>query len=122
MFVGLDKLSPDRRDGCVKVSSSSQGVINESSARVTPASSQQQSGGSHQPGMVTRFRERASNAVQRQHSGSSVDPPRCAFSTGDKVVVYNKKNVRIPGVVRWTGKVTGHGTDFMAVGIETVSV
>ena len=48
--------------------------------------------------------------------------PRCAFSTGDKVVVYSKKNVRVPGVVRWIGKVAGCGADFKAVGIETVSV
>ena len=120
--MGLDKLSPDRQGSRVKVSSSSQGVKNESSTRKSPILNQQQSDGSHQYGMVTRFRERASNAVQRQHSGSSVDPPRCVFSTGDKVVVYNKKNVRIPGVVKWIGKVTGHGADFTAVGIETVSV
>ena len=48
--------------------------------------------------------------------------PQFAFSTGDKVVVYNKKNVRVPGVVRWIGKVTGRGADFKAVGIEIVSV
>ena len=119
--MGLDKLSPDRQGVRVKVSSSGQGVKNESSARKPPILNQRQSDGS-QPGMVTHFRERASNAVQRQHSGSSVAPPQCVFSTGDKVVVYNKKHVRIPGVVRWIGKVAGHGADFMAVGIETVSV
>ena len=48
--------------------------------------------------------------------------PRCTFSLGDRVVIYNRQNVRVPGVVRWTGKVTGRGAIFKAVGIETVSV
>lgn len=121
--MGLDKLSPDRQGSSrAMVSSSIQSITNEGSARKSPRSDQGHPDSSNQHGMMTRFRERASNSVQRQASGTSVDTPRSTFSIGDKVVVYNRQNVRIPGVVQWVGKLTGHGLDFTAVGIETVSI
>ena len=121
MFVGLDKLSPDHQSSSHAKGSSSS-TMNESSARKSPRSDQRHPDGSSPPDMMTRFRERASNSVQRQACGTSIDTPRSMFSTGDRVVVYTRHNVRVPGVVKWVGKVTGDGVDFIAVGIETVSV
>ena len=121
MFVGLDKLSPDRQ-GSSRAKGSSSSTMNESSARKSPELNQQHPDGSGQHGMMTRFRERASNSVQRQASGTSIDTPRSTVSIGDRVVVYTRYDVRVPGVVKWVGKVTGDGVDFVGVGIETVSV
>ena len=122
MFVGLDKLSPDFQ-GSSHAKGSSSSTMNESSARKSPELNQRHLDGSSPPGMMTCFSERASNSVQRQASETtSVDAPRSTFSIGDRVVVYTKHDVRVPGVVKWVGKVTGDGIDFIAVGIETVSV
>ena len=117
--MGLDKLSLDRQSSSHAKGSSSSSIANESSARKL---NQRHPDGSSQHGMTTRFRERASNSVEHQGSGTSVDAPRSTFSFGDRVVIYNRQNVRVPGVVQWVGKFTGHGLDFTAVGIETVSV
>lgn len=64
--------------------------------------------------MVTRSKGKSNE--------SSVDAPQVAFKIGNRVVVYTRHNVRVPGLVRWVGKVTVSGVDFTAVGIETVSV
>ena len=125
--MGLDRLSPDPQGRSHMKVASSQSITNESSARKSPESDQQHPDDSHQDGMLTHFRERSSNPMQHQASETtSVNAPQSTpsyvFSTGDKVVVYNKRNARVPGVVRWIGKVTGHGADFTAVGIETVCV
>jgi len=57
--------------------------------------------------------------MQRQATGTSVDASPNVFKVGDRVVVYNKQNVRIHGVVRWVGKSPANS---VAAGIETVSV
>ena len=121
MFVGLDKLSPDRQSSSHAKGSSSS-TMNESSARKSPELNQRHLDGSSPPSMMTHFRESASNSVLRQSSGTSVDTSQSMLSIGDRVVVYTKHDVRVPGVVKWVGKVTGEGIDFIAVGIETVSV
>ena len=117
--MGLDKLLPDRQSSSHAKGFSSS-AMNESSARKPPKLNQQHPDGSGQHGMLTRFRERASNSVQRQASGTSVDTPQSTVSIGDRVVVYTRHDVRVPGVVKWVGKVTGDGVDFVGVGIETV--
>ena len=112
--MGLDRLSPDHQATIrIKVASSQ----SESSAKKLPTTNQQ-----HQHEMVTRLKQKTSNSLQRQASGTSDNAPNSTFSIGDRVVVYNKKKARVPGVVRWVGKVTDQGVDLTAVGIETVSV
>ena len=112
--MGLDRLSPDHQGSSrIKVASSQ----SENSAKKFPTTNQQ-----HQHEMVTRLKQKTSNSLQRQASGTSDNALKSTFSIGDRVVVYNKKNVRIPGVVRWVGKASDQGADFTAVGIETVSV
>lgn len=118
MFVGFDKLSQDPYGSSrAKASFSSQSVANN---RKSPTLGQRRSDGSNQHGMITRFKEKASNLMQRQATGTSVDVPPNTFKFGDRVMFFNKHAVRIPGVVRWVGKVTNAG--FTAVGIETVRV
>ena len=121
--MGLDRLSPDPQGSSRIKVASSQSITNESSARKSPESDRQHPDGSHQDGMLTHFRERSSNPMQHQASETtSVNAPQSTTSYGHRVVVYNKRNARVPGVVRWIGKVTGRGAGFTVVGIETVSV
>ena len=109
--MALDRLSPDPQGSSrIKIASSQ----SESPAKILPTSNQQ-----YQHEVTTRLRQ---NSLHRQASGTSDNAPQSTFSIGDKVVVYNKKDARVPGVVRWVGKVTGDGVDFIGVGIETVSV
>ena len=82
--------------------------------RKTPTLGQQHPDSSNQYGMMTRSKEK--------NSGSSVDAPPKGFKIGDRVVVYNKKNIPVHGVVAWVGKCSGPGVNFTVLGIETVSV
>ena len=54
--------------------------------------------------------------------GSSVDA-ESQFKVGERVIVYNKKNVAIRGTVKWVG-VLSDGKEFRVstVGVETVSI
>ncbi len=63
----------------------------------------------------------AHTVVNPPAQGSSVDKhPR--FKINDRVVVYNKKNVPMHGIVRWTGmNVQTKTLDTNHIGIETVS-
>jgi len=82
--------------------------------RKSPSLGQRHPGSSNQHGMMTRSKEK--------NSVSSVDAP--LLKMGDRVVAYNRKYVRVPGVVAWVGKMTTTGPNavtFTAVGIETVS-
>ena len=109
--MALDRLSPDYQGSSrTKIASS----LNESPAKILPTSNQQ-----YQHKVTTRLRQ---NSLHRQASGTSDNAPQSTFSIGDRVVVYNQKDARVPGVVKWVGKVTGDGVDFIGVGIETVSV
>lgn len=58
----------------------------------------------------------------RKSSGSNVNASPKGFKIGDRVVVYNKKNIPVHGVVVWVGKYSGPGVNFTMLGIETVSV
>ena len=117
LFVGLEKLSSGPQGSSrAKVSSSSLSVVNERSERRLPVLGQQHNDSSNQHVMTTR---------SKGNNESSVDAPQNAFKIRDRVVVYNKKNVRVPGVVVWVNKMKTPGPDgitFTAVGIETVSV
>ena len=112
--MALDRLSPDHQGSSHKKFASSQ---SESPAKMLPTSNQQ-----HQHEVTTRLKQKTSNSLHRQASGTSDNAPQSTFSIGDRVVVYNKKNARVPGVVRWVGKATDQGVGFIAVGIETVNV
>ena len=109
--MALDRLSPDPQGTSrTKIASS----LSESPAKKLPAPNQQ-----HQHELTTRLRQ---NSLHPQASGTSDNPPQSMFSIGDRVVVYNQKDARVPGVVRWVGKAADQGVDFTTVGIETVSV
>ena len=109
--MALDRLSPDPQGSSRTKIASSQ---SESPAKMFPTSNQQ-----HQHKVTTRLRQ---NSLHRQASGTSDNAPQSTFSIGDRVVVYNQQDARVPGVVRWVGKAADQGVDFTAVGIETVSI
>ena len=109
--MALDRLSPDPQGSSRTKIASSQ---SESPAKKLPTSNQQ-----HQHEVTTRLRQ---NSLHPLASGTSDNAPQSTFSIGDRVVVYNQKNARVPGVVRWVGKAADQGVDFTTVGIETVSV
>ena len=109
--MALDRLSPDPQGSSRTKIASSQ---SESPAKILPTSNQQ-----YQHEMTTHLRQ---NSLHRQASGTSDNAPQSTFSIGDRVVAYNQKDARVPGVVRWVGKAADQGVDFTAVGIETVSI
>ena len=115
--MGLDKLSPDRHGSRVKVSSASQ---DESSARKSPASNQRHSDGSHQHGMETCFRERASNTAQCRHNGNAPTPQQGVqlgeLGVGSAVQVSDPPRY---GVVRWIGELPN--IQGIMAGVELVS-
>ena len=122
LFVGLDKLSPDRHGSS---------LINEprsakSYAKVASHGPQQRAQ-SHQldnttPADNTRSR---SHVVSRPGSKETcVDPPSHPprFQKGERVVAFTKKGGRVHGTVRWVGRgVSSRKFAITIVGIETVS-
>ena len=112
--MALDRLSPDPQGSSRTKIASSQ---SESPAKKLPTPNQQ-----HQHEVTTRLKQKTSNPLHHQASGTSDNAPQSTFSIGDRVVVYNQKDARVPGVVKWVGKAADQGVDFIAVGIETVSI
>lgn len=82
--------------------------------RRSPILGQRHPDSNNQHSMMTRSRQ--------TNSGSSVDALPNVFKIGHRVVVYNKKNFRVPGVVAWVGKHSSPAVNFTVLGIETVSV
>ena len=123
LFVGLDKLSPDRHGSS---------LVNEprgakSYAKVASHGPQQRVQ-SHQldntpPADNTRSR---SHVVSRTGGKETcVDPPSHPprFQKGDRVVAFGKKGIRVHGTVRWVGRnVASRKFTITVMGIETVSI
>ena len=60
----------------------------------------------------------------KKSQASDVDPPHMRFKIGDKVVVFDRKDTALYGIVRWAGNKTRLGQDLgeMHIEIEMVSV
>ena len=122
LFVGLDKLSPDRQDSSLTMEPRGAKSYAKVSNRRPPHSVQ-----SHQPdntSPVDNTHSRSHVVSRPEGKESCVNPPPRPphFKPGDRVVAFTKKGLRVHGTVRWIGRtVASRKFTVAVVGIETVS-
>ena len=109
MFESLDKLAPNAEHPLIATSE-----IAAKPSQPAPANKPDTQSTSLGPHLNTRFQ------TQKDPVSISLPPPR--FKKGERVVTYNKDQIPIYGIVRWTGLVNHGEAKVNTIGIETVSL
>ena len=109
MFESLDKLAPNADHPLIAT-----GEIAAKRSPPAPTNIPGTQSTSLGPHLNTRF--------QTQKDPVSIVLPPPQFKKGERVVTYNKDQIPIYGIVRWTGLVNHGEVKVNAIGIETVSL